>query len=71
MDKKDAGRGTGRDEDAAETAKLENSHHIKLIANHYTGIVYLPMLLKKMGDIIKSQVPPEIDKPSPALSVDR
>ena len=55
----------------AETAKLENSHHIKLIANHYTGIVYLPMLLKKMGDIIKSQVPPEIDKPSPALSVDR
>ncbi len=32
----------------AKTAKLTPPHHIKLLADHYTGIVYLPLVLDHM-----------------------
>ena len=32
----------------AEAARLEEEHHVQLHANHYTGIVYLPLVLTQM-----------------------
>ena len=32
----------------AKTANLEPSHHIEMLANHYTGIIYVPYLLAHM-----------------------
>ena len=36
----------------ATAAHLESSHHIKLLANHYTGIIFLPLILDHMRDQI-------------------
>lgn len=36
----------------AEAAKIEASHHVKLMANHYSGIIFLPMVLSQMRDIM-------------------
>ena len=36
----------------ASAAHLAPSHHVQLIANHYTGIVFLPMIIQQMRDII-------------------
>ena len=38
----------------AEAMRLEESHHIHLAADHYSGIIYLPFLLKQMAERIKS-----------------
>jgi dienelactone hydrolase len=32
----------------AKSARLEESHHIQLAANHYSGIVYLPFVLQRI-----------------------
>ena len=29
----------------AEAARLDNAHHIRMLANHYSGIIYLPVVL--------------------------
>lgn len=43
----------------AEAAKLPDGHHVELLADHYSGVVYLPMVIqeirKKMDD------PPKVD----------
>lgn len=36
----------------ASAAKIEDSHHVKLLANHYSGIIFLPMVLSQMRDIM-------------------
>ena len=36
----------------AAAAKLNDKHHIKMLANHYSGVVYLPVFLKQMRDLI-------------------
>jgi hypothetical protein len=36
----------------AAAAKLDESHHIKMLANHYSGIVFLPSIIQQMHDII-------------------
>lgn len=36
----------------AAAAKIDDSHHIKLLANHYSGIIFLPMVLSQMRDIM-------------------
>lgn len=30
----------------AKAARLESGHHIRMLANHYSGIIYLPVVLK-------------------------
>ena len=38
----------------ASAAKLDAGHHVELLADHYSGVVYLPLVIqeirKKMGD---------------------
>lgn len=36
----------------AEKAKLDPSHHVKFLANHHSGIIFLPMLTQQMAEII-------------------
>ncbi len=36
----------------ATAAQLDSSHHIKLLANHFTGIIFLPSILDHMRDQI-------------------
>lgn len=38
----------------AKAAGLAGSHHIRLEANHYSGIIYLPIVLKQIADRITS-----------------
>ena len=33
----------------ATSAKLSKNHHIQMMANHYTGIVYLPFVLSHIA----------------------
>ena len=34
----------------AEAANLEDSHHIRMMADHYSGVVFLPMVIQSMRD---------------------
>jgi dienelactone hydrolase len=47
----------------AEAAKLQDGHHIEMLANHYSGVVYLPVIVqdirKKMDDPQKVNTPSE------------
>lgn len=36
----------------ASAAKIDDAHHVKLMANHYSGIIFLPMVLSQMRDIM-------------------
>ncbi len=36
----------------ASAAKIDDSHHVKLLATHYSGIIFLPMVLSQMRDIM-------------------
>ncbi|MGN6546611.1 MAG: C45 family autoproteolytic acyltransferase/hydrolase [Aureliella sp.] len=36
----------------AKAAGLDESHHSKLLATHYSGIIYLPIILQQMRDIM-------------------
>ena len=36
----------------AAAAKIDDSHHVKLLATHYSGIIFLPMVLSQMRDIM-------------------
>ena len=38
----------------AKAAKLEKPHHILMTANHYSGIVYLPFVLRHISDQVAS-----------------
>jgi dienelactone hydrolase len=47
-----------------QAAGLDRSHHVRLAANHYTGIVYMPFVLKHIAEQIRSApqrtlMPPE------------
>ncbi len=37
----------------AQSARLDSSHHQRLLANHYTGIIYLPFVLAEMAKKIR------------------
>ncbi len=37
----------------AETMQLSGSHHIRMMANHYSGVVYLPLVFTHIHDQIK------------------
>lgn len=39
----------------AKTAKLTPPHHIKMLADHYTGIIYLPLVLDHMQRQVTTQ----------------
>jgi hypothetical protein len=39
--------------DFAKAAGLSDSHHVKMFANHYSGIVYLPTVLWQISEVIK------------------
>lgn len=36
----------------ARAAGIEEEHHCKLLANHYSGVIYLPMVLQQMRDVM-------------------
>ena len=36
----------------AEAARIAPSHHIEMLANHYSGIIYLPIVTQQMCDIM-------------------
>ena len=38
----------------ATTAKLDSSHHIQMLANHYSGVIYVPYLLTHMQQQIEA-----------------
>ncbi len=38
----------------AKAAGLEKSHHIEMVANHYSGIIYIPFVLDHMCGQLKS-----------------
>ncbi len=38
----------------ASAAKLDTTHHIKLLANHYTGIIFLPSIIDHMQKQIEA-----------------
>ncbi len=33
----------------AQAAKLDSAHHVRMFANHYSGIIYLPFLVQHIG----------------------
>ena len=39
----------------AKAMRLDPSHHIRMTADHYTGIVYLPFLLKHLAAVVKEE----------------
>ena len=39
----------------AEAAHLESSHHIEMEANHYSGVIFLPMVTQQMYDIMSER----------------
>lgn len=47
----------------AKAAKLPAGHHVELLADHYSGVVFLPMIIqdirKKMVDLPKVETPTE------------
>jgi pimeloyl-ACP methyl ester carboxylesterase len=45
----------------ANAAKLSKPHHIRMSANHYTGIVYLPFILTHIAG--EARKGPEVDSP--------
>ena len=36
----------------AEAAHLDDSHHIEMLANHYSGILFMPIVTQQMHDIM-------------------
>ena len=36
----------------ADAAHLESKHHLEMQANHYSGVVFLPMVTQQMADIM-------------------
>ena len=36
----------------AQAAHIDDSHHYKMLANHYSGVIYLPIVLQQMRDIM-------------------
>jgi dienelactone hydrolase len=34
----------------ADAAGLDDQHHLQLLANHYTGVIYLPLVLKQIHE---------------------
>ena len=38
----------------AKAAALDEKHHVKLLANHYSGIILLPLIVQQMRDCIYS-----------------
>jgi hypothetical protein len=38
----------------ASAARLERSHHVEMLANHYSGIVFVPFLIGHMSDHFKT-----------------
>ena len=47
----------------AKAANLPDGHHVELLADHYSGVVFLPMIIQeigqKMNDQLKVDTPPE------------
>ncbi len=41
----------------AEAGHLQDRHHIRMLADHYTGIVYLPLVLGHIAEQMKSDRP--------------
>ncbi len=39
----------------ADAAHLSESHHIKMLANHYSGVIYLPSVIKQMSQLISDK----------------
>jgi len=39
----------------AEAAGLDDAHHVKMLANHYSGAIYLPYLLTQVFARINEQ----------------
>lgn len=37
----------------AEAANLSPEHHVKLLANHYTGVIFLPMVTEQMSRLMR------------------
>ncbi|GAA5504674.1 hypothetical protein [Novipirellula caenicola] len=38
--------------DLAHTARLDPSHHVRMLGNHYSGFVYIPFVIPKMAKVI-------------------
>ncbi|GAA4457077.1 hypothetical protein GCM10023156_33360 [Novipirellula rosea] len=37
----------------AQTAELDPSHHVRMLGNHYSGVVYIPFVIPKMAKVIR------------------
>ena len=46
----------------AKAAKLTEGHHVELLADHYSGVVFLPMIIQEIRKKMDDQ--PKIDPPS-------
>ena len=46
----------------AEAAKLPGGHHVELLADHYSGVVYLPIVIQEIRKKMDDQ--PKVDLPS-------
>jgi dienelactone hydrolase len=46
----------------AAAAKLPDGHHVELLADHYSGVVYLPMVIQEIRRKMDDQ--PKVDLPS-------
>jgi hypothetical protein len=38
----------------ASAGNLERSHHVEMVANHYSGVVFVPFLIGHMSDHFKT-----------------
>ena len=49
----------------AKAAALDREHHIVMPADHYTGIIFMPVIVQKIADSIHGQESAAIDLPGP------
>ena len=52
----------------ADAGKLPPDHHVQMEANHYSGIIYLPMVMARIAEEIHGRTPPSRAAASPAAA---
>ena len=47
-----------------EAAQLPPEHHIELAADHYSGVLYLPVVISRIAELMQSEPAPPKDQPN-------